>query len=159
MGRCGLRCMKQQLFFVVVLIQKEIMAVVDIATLTVDFNIRATQETPAIQLRRNNSYLFFIRANPVTLLNPDAYLNIVGTIFNGTNQVKTPLLAKFFFTGEEMMFFLPVPEVQNSNEQDVTIQVLPREFYSNRAPVRSLDVVVAYEDANDWNMGVTFPGT
>lgn len=134
------------------------MAVVDIATLTADFNTRLTQETPAVQLRRNNSYLFYIRTNPGNLVNPDAYLNIVATIFNGTSQVKTPLLCKYFFTGEEMMFFLPVPEVQTSNDQDVTIQILPREFYSNRAPIRTLDVIVAYEDANDWNIGVTFPG-
>lgn len=151
--------LKQQAFFIVVLIQKEKMAVVDIATLTADFDTRATEETPAIQLRRDNSYLFYIRTATPNTVNPDAYLNIVATIFNGTSQVKTPLIAKYFFTGEEMMFLLPVPRVQNSNDQDVTIQILPREFYANRAPIRSIDVVIAYEDANDWNIATTFPGT
>lgn len=133
------------------------MAVIDIATLTANFDTRVTEETPAIQLRRDNSYLFYVRTNPPSTINPDAYLNIVATIFNGTSQVKTPLIAKYFFTGEEMMFLLPVPRVQDSNDQDVTIQILPREFYSNRAPIRSVDVVIAYEDSRDWAIAATFP--
>lgn len=134
------------------------MAKIDIGTLTADLDTRSTEETPIITLRSNNSYLFFIRTVPPTLMNEDGYLNIVATIGGAALTVKTPLICKYFPTGEEMCFLLPVPRVVNSNDQDVTIQILPREFFQGRATVRQFDVILSYDDARDYDIGAVYPG-
>lgn len=132
------------------------MAKIDIGTVTANLDTRQQEAVPALELRAESSYLFFIRTATPNLVNSDAYLNIVAIINTGTLVVKTPLLVKYFFTGEEMCFLLSVPRIDGERDPLCAIAILPREFYRNRATIRSIDCIVSYDDARDYEFGASF---
>ena len=135
------------------------MVKVDIGSAIADFDTRAPGVVGNVVLASNRSHLFYVRPTVAGTLNPDAYLlMLVGYAVPGPD-VKSPLLCKYFFDGIEMVYLVPVPRVRDTNNQNVIVGFLPREFYRNRAPVRQVDVTIAYEDDRDFPLAATFPGS
>lgn len=133
------------------------MVKVDIGAAIANFDTRAPAVVGSVDLRSNRSHLFYVRPTVPGTLNPDAYL-LMAVGFNLTpGVVKSPLISKYFFDGIEMVYLVPVPRVRDTPDQTVIVGFFPREFYRNRAPLRQVDVTIAYEDARSFGLGASFP--
>lgn len=126
------------------------MALTTIGVGTADFDARADLLFPAVGVREQRGYAFFVRANPPATVLTLQYLNLFAILSNGANEYETPLLAKFFPKGRMMGFSVGVPRLSFMRNPDCQILAQPKEFFPGAGPIRAVDIELMWDDRDDF---------
>ena len=133
------------------------MAIVSLGTQTVDLDLRTRLDFGPFTHREGRAFMYFLQAQTPNIDVEGSYLNINTTHANGGDNVRLPLLAKFFPTTTKMAFLVKVPRIIDANNQQILIQLGPKEFYRGAATTRQYDVELFWEDSEELRLTDSFP--
>jgi hypothetical protein len=122
------------------------MAQVEIGRVATSFKTQTRVSFPTLRVNAGETRLFFLRANPRSVVLTKAYFNVFARYQRPGQAIRTPLLAKFFPTGGKMIFLLPILQIREELQQRVVIEIQPKEFLRGQAEISDLEVVLYYED-------------
>lgn len=132
------------------------MALVVVGTETVDFDKRERVDFGPVTLRADESHLFTLNHTPRTDSVEGGYIVVNSRFANSGNNLRSPLIIKYFPTGTGTAFFVNAPRVRDTNNQRVLIQLNPKEFYRGASPTRQIDVTLSRETGRTWPLGMRF---
>lgn len=80
------------------------------------------------------------------------YFVVVLLFARAATSYRSPMVCKWFPSAERMVFPVRTPRVRGSATQDVSVILLPKEFYRGSAFVREPNIRVTREDSRTYNL-------
>lgn len=126
------------------------MAIVLLDTKPASFKDRARIDFGPFVNRAGRSHMYFLQ-----LVTPGAnadggYFNVNARHANSGDNIRTPLITKFFPTTTKQAFLIPVFRIRDTANQRILVQVSPKEFYRGAAETRDVEISLFYEDERDY---------
>lgn len=141
----------------VVLIRKDKMAIVLLDTKTANFKTRGRLDFGPFIHREDRAFMYFLQMVTPNAQLEGAYFTINTRFANGGDNIRSPLIAKFFPTTTKMAFLVKVPRIRDTNNQQLLIQLQPKEFYRNATTTTEVDIELSWEDDETYRLDDGFP--
>ena len=122
------------------------MAVTPFPAITLDFTTKEAQETPAVLLEEGKTYQYFIQTLPFNTVLPNAYVNIIAKYATVSGIYESPLIAKFFPKGLEMVIHVPIPDKNVFKDTELSLLLLPNGYYRPNSSPGIQDFLVSWND-------------
>lgn len=133
------------------------MAIVLLDTQTFDFTTGDRVDFGPFIHREDRAFMYFLEATNLTVPSPQSYLVVNSRFANSGDNVRSPMICKFFPTQTKMGFLLKVPRIRDTNNQQVLIQCLPKKFYPNAVGQDIMDISLFWEDDQEYSLDDGFP--
>lgn len=118
-----------------------------VGTRTVDWDTKQAASWDVTNVEKEKGVVVFIRAEPLSSVYLQQYLNIIAVFDTDEGLIEAPLAAKFFAKGNWMAIAIGVPVFDYFDGAQLTVIATPQEFYPGRGGIRTAEVVLAWEDS------------
>lgn len=133
------------------------MTIVALQTLTADFDTQARMDFGPFIHRSGRAFLYYLEVLDLADAAPRTYLNVNTRFANGGDNIRSPLICKFFPTQTKMGFLLKVPRIRDTNNQQILVQCGPKEFFPNSTVQRQMQVQLSWEDDTEYRLDDSWP--
>lgn len=133
------------------------MAIVLLDTQTASFKTRARLDFGPFIHRRDRAFLYYLQMITPNAVLDGAYFNVNSRFANGGDNIRSPLICKFFPTTTKMGFLVKVPRIRDTNNQQILIQVAPKEFFRKADTTPEVEISLFWEDDQDYRLDDNFP--
>jgi len=133
------------------------MAIELLETKTANFKTRERLDFGPFIHREGRAYMYYLQMVTPNAQLDGAYFVVNSRFANSGDNIRSPMICKFFPTTTKSAFLLKVPRIRDTNNQQVLIQLLPKEFYRNATTTEQVDVSLFWEDDETYRLDDKFP--
>lgn len=133
------------------------MAIVLLGTQTANLKTRDRLDFGPFTHRQDRAFLYYLEMVTPNAQLEGVYFNVNSRFANSGDNIRSPLICKFFPTATKMGFMVKVPRIRDTNNQQILIQVSPKEFFRRADITPEVDISLFWEDDQEYRMEDAFP--
>lgn len=125
------------------------MAFVLVGTETADLNAPGPLKFPSVNVRSDRGYYFLLNT-PVPMANlANLYFTIVAVLTSDIGDIELPLEGKWFPKDRRFMFSVGVPNLDEINRTDISIEVEPKRRFTGQNFTDTVPVLLYFEEDDE----------
>lgn len=128
------------------------MAIEQIGRLRANLDTREEIIFPSTTLDSDLVHMYQLSTNTPPENLQGCYFVVVLSYARATNPYRSPMVCKWFPSTARMVFPVRTPRVRGAATQDVSVILLPKEFYRGSAIVRMPNIRLTREDTRTYDL-------